>query len=74
MKTTRIIWGVLLLIIGLVVAVPAAPPPKTISYQGYLKDSAGKPVTAGTFVVFSLYSSNPASTTRSGGNSRAWRR
>ena len=37
-----------------------AAPPKTISYQGYLKDSAGKPVTYGTFVVFSLYSSNPA--------------
>jgi hypothetical protein len=42
------------------VAVTAASPPKTISCQGYLKDSAGKPVTVGTFVVFSLYSSNPA--------------
>ena len=34
--------------------------PKTISYQGYLKDGAGKPVTAATSITFSLYSSNPA--------------
>ena len=37
-----------------------AAPPKTISYQGYLKDGTGKPVTTATSVVFSLYSSNPA--------------
>ena len=37
-----------------------AAPPKTISYQGYLKDATGKPVTAATSIVFSLYSSSPA--------------
>ena len=33
--------------------------PQTINYQGYLKDSAGMPVTAPTSIRFSLYSSNP---------------
>ena len=30
--------------------------PRTISYQGYLKDSAGKPITAATSLTFRLYS------------------
>ena len=34
--------------------------PKTISYQGYLKDAAGKPVTAATNLIFRLYSSTRA--------------
>jgi hypothetical protein len=34
----------------------AAAPPKTISYQGYLKDAAGKPVAAATNMAFRLYS------------------
>jgi hypothetical protein len=60
MRTARIIWGTLLLIICLVGAIQAASLPRTISYQGYLKDGAGAPVMAATSVVFSLYSSNPA--------------
>ncbi len=34
--------------------------PQTINYQGYLKDSAGAPVSSTTSIRFSLYSSNPA--------------
>ena len=45
----------LLLMLGAVGAVAA--PPKTISYQGYLKDGTGKPVTAATNLNFRLYSS-----------------
>ena len=30
--------------------------PRTIGYQGYLKDSAGKPVTTATYLTFRLYS------------------
>ena len=41
-------------------AVVFAAPPKTISYQGYLKDAAGKPVTAATNLTFRLYSSTRA--------------
>jgi hypothetical protein len=51
----------------LLVALPAfAAPPKILSYQGYLKDAAGKPVTTAKSVVFSLYSSNPPR------NNRIW--
>ena len=57
MRTAHIIWGVFLLIIGLVIIAQAASPPKTISYQGYLKDGTGVPVTRRTYVTFSLYSS-----------------
>jgi hypothetical protein len=46
------------LVLGAVLIHAAVP--KTISYQGYLKDGTGKPVTTATNVVFSLYSSNPA--------------
>jgi hypothetical protein len=60
MRTALVIPGALLLTIGTFVVVPAASPPKTISYQGYLKDGAGTPVTTATSIRFSLYSSNPS--------------
>ena len=41
-------------------AVAYAAPPRTISYQGYLKDNAGVPVTAPTNLTFRLYSSTRA--------------
>jgi len=48
----------LLILAGSFLAITAlAAPPKTISYQGYLKDSAGKPVTTATNLTFRLYSS-----------------
>ncbi len=34
--------------------------PRTLSYQGYLRDNSGVPVSASTSITFSLYSSNPA--------------
>jgi Protein of unknown function (DUF1566) len=35
----------------------AAPPSRTIGFQGYLKDGTGKPVTTATNLTFRLYSS-----------------
>jgi len=43
-----------------VAALSFAGVPQTITYQGYLKDSAGTPVSAPTSIRFSLYSSYPA--------------
>lgn len=41
-------------------ALAFAGAPQTISYQGYLKDGAGKPVSVSIPMVFSLYSSGSA--------------
>jgi len=61
MYMSRIVALVIILaLFSLAVSLHAATPPKTISYQGYLKDGSGKPVTAPTSIIFSLYSSNPA--------------
>ena len=38
-----------------------APPPRTISFQGYLKDGTEKPVTAATGITFRLSSSTRSS-------------
>lgn len=38
-----------------------AAPPRTISYQGYLKNGTGKPVTGATGLTFRLYSSTRSS-------------
>ena len=53
-------WLCVLIVLGLLTAwegMVTAAPPKTISYQGYLKDGTGTPVTAATNLTFSLYSS-----------------
>ena len=58
MNLFRIVAPVTILILfSFAVSLHAASPPKTISYQGYLKDAAGRPVTAATNMTFSLYSS-----------------
>jgi hypothetical protein len=49
---------VLLVVCSTVIAFAA--PPKTISYQGYLKDGTGVPVTSATNITFKLYSSTRA--------------
>lgn len=49
------------------ISASALTPPKTISYQGYLKNSAGTPVNTTVNATFSLYSSNPPR------NNRIWR-
>lgn len=59
----RIILALTLLLSGISVVVAFAAPPKTISYQGYLKDSGGVPVTATAKPMgFALYSSQNGST------------
>ena len=58
---SRYLSGIILMFMSIVfAAVSSAAPPKTISYQGYLKDGAGKPVTAATNLTFRLYSSTRA--------------
>ena len=58
MKPSRTVLPVVVLLIAsLSFTLSAAPPPKTIGYQGYLKDAAGKPVTVMTNLTFRLYSS-----------------
>lgn len=57
--TFKHVIGVAVLIV-LTAALALAEVPGTISYQGYLKNANGTPVTAATEIRFSLYSSNPA--------------
>jgi len=59
MNVSRIVASALCIVAAAAVASFSAVP-GTITYQGYLKDSAGIPVTAPTSIRFSLYSSNPA--------------
>ena len=42
--------------LAVVAATAFAAPPKTISYQGFLKDGTGAPITRRTYITFSLYS------------------
>jgi hypothetical protein len=60
MKTRQGILMVVLILWGVVSW--AASPPKTMSYQGYLKDGTGKPVITATNLTFRLYSSTRSST------------
>lgn len=48
-----------LITVLILVSVAMAGVPGAINYQGYLKDSAGVPVSTATSIRFSLYSSNP---------------
>lgn len=57
--------AIILLTTGYIANSYAEPAPRTISYQGYLKDAAGKPVSVSIPMVFSLYSS-------SGGQTPLW--
>jgi hypothetical protein len=55
--------GQITLLVVLLLALAAfaiAAPPQTINYQGYLRNTAGTPVSSETTIRFSLYSSNPA--------------
>jgi len=60
MKSSRCVVPALILFLCCLANSLFAAPPKTISYQGYLKDGTGKPVTAATNLTFRLYSSTRA--------------
>ena len=56
MKSPRCVVPAVILILFCLAHTLYAAPPSIISYQGYLNDGAGKPVTTATNLTFSLYS------------------
>ncbi len=57
MLTARSALIVVSMLVLVGTALYGAPIPRTINYQGYLKDAAGKPVTGPVNLTFTLYSS-----------------
>ena len=56
MKSSRCVVPAVILFLCCIAHALYAAPPRIISYQGYLNDGAGKPVTTATNLTFSLYS------------------